>query len=73
MRERRADYIESLAMAYYSSGNIDKAQAEYEKIISASVNRLAYVDCYAQSFYELGKLYEQKGCKSNKEAGAPKP
>ena len=62
-RNRRADYIESLAKAYTASGDIDKAQAEFEKITSTVVDRLSYGDCYARSFYELGKIYEQKSWK----------
>jgi len=62
-RNKSADYIESLAMAYYASGNIDKAQAEYERIISSSSGRSVFGDVYARSFYELGKIYEQKDWK----------
>jgi tetratricopeptide (TPR) repeat protein len=62
-RDKRADYIESLALAYYASGDIDKAQAEYEMIISSSSGRSGFGDVYALSFYELGKIYEQKGWK----------
>ncbi len=62
-RNKRADYVESLAAAYSASGNIDEAQAEYEKITSASAGRFIYGDVYARSFYELGKIYEQKGWK----------
>jgi tetratricopeptide (TPR) repeat protein len=61
--DKRADYIESLAKAYADSGDIDKAQAEYEKITSTVVNRYSYGDVYARSFYELGKIYEQKDWK----------
>jgi tetratricopeptide (TPR) repeat protein/tRNA A-37 threonylcarbamoyl transferase component Bud32 len=61
--DRRADYIESLAKAYAASGDMDKAQAEFEKITSTVVDRYSYGDCYARSFYELGKIYEQKGWK----------
>jgi serine/threonine protein kinase/predicted Zn-dependent protease len=60
-RERRADYIESLARAYYSSGNQDKAQKEYERITSSVSDRIDYGDIYAKSFYMLGRIYEQKG------------
>ena len=62
-RNKRADYVESLAAAYSSSGNIDEAQAEYERITSASAGRIIYGDVYARSFYELGKIYEQKSWK----------
>jgi tetratricopeptide (TPR) repeat protein/tRNA A-37 threonylcarbamoyl transferase component Bud32 len=61
--EKRADYIESLAKAYAASGDIERAQAEFEKITSTSVDRYSYGDVYALSFYELGKIYEQKGWK----------
>ena len=61
--ERRADYIESLAKAYAASGDIDRAQTEFEKITSTVVDRISYGDVYARSFYELGKIYEQKGWK----------
>jgi tetratricopeptide (TPR) repeat protein len=61
--DKRADYVESLAIAYNASGDIDKAQAEYERIVSSSSGRSAFGDVYAQSFYELGKIYEQKGWK----------
>jgi len=61
--DRRADYIESLAKAYAASGDIDRAQAEFEKITSTVVDRYSYGDIYARSFYELGKIYEQKGWK----------
>ena len=62
-RDKSAGYIESLAMAYYASGDIDKAQSEYERITSSSSDRLYFGDVYALSFYALGKIYEQKGWK----------
>jgi serine/threonine protein kinase/Tfp pilus assembly protein PilF len=61
--DKSAVYVESLAMAYYASGNIDKAQKEYERIVSSSSGRSTFGDVYALSFYELGKIYEQKGWK----------
>jgi tetratricopeptide (TPR) repeat protein len=61
--DKSAGYIESLAAAYYASGDIDKAQTEYEKITSSSSDRFAFGDVYALSFYTLGKIYEQKGWK----------
>jgi tetratricopeptide (TPR) repeat protein len=60
---KRADYFESLAKAYAASGDYDKAQMEYEKITAGLVARFDYGDVYARSFYELGKIYEQKGWK----------
>ncbi len=54
-------YIDSLASAYYKSGNSKKAQEQYEKIISLTDGRLGYNDIYAKSFYMLGKIHEQQG------------
>ncbi|NIM58167.1 MAG: protein kinase [Candidatus Aminicenantes bacterium] len=61
--DKSAGHVESLARAYYASGNIDKAQAEYERIVSSSSGRSSFGDVYARSYYELGKIYEQKGWK----------
>jgi tetratricopeptide (TPR) repeat protein len=62
-RNRPTSYVESLAAAYYASGNIDSAQAEYERITTSSSGRIDFGDLYARSFYILGKIYEQKGWK----------
>jgi serine/threonine protein kinase/Tfp pilus assembly protein PilF len=62
-RDKRADYIKSLARAYYALENIDKAQAQYERIISSSSGRSSFGDVYALSYYALGKIYEQKAWK----------
>lgn len=57
-------FIEPLALAYYQSGDLEKAREEYEKIISLTYGRLNYGDIYAKSFYMLGKIYEEKGWKA---------
>jgi serine/threonine protein kinase/predicted Zn-dependent protease len=56
-------FLETLALAYDKSGNIDKAQEQHERIISLIEGRLWHGDVYAKSFYMLGKIYEQKGWK----------
>ena len=56
-----ASFIDSLASAYYKSGDIEKAREEYEKILSLNRGRLFYGDVYAKSFYMLGQIFEQKG------------
>jgi tetratricopeptide (TPR) repeat protein len=53
--------MEPLALAYYKMGDLDKAQEEYEKIISLSRGRIYYGDIYAKSFYMLGKIHEEQG------------
>jgi len=59
--ESYAFYMNYLALAYYESGDLDKAQEEYERITYLTTGRLSYGDIYAKSFYMLGKIYEQKG------------
>jgi len=60
---KRADFIGSLALAYYKAGNLEKARQEYESIASLTTGRDGKGDIYAKSFYMLGKIYEQKGDK----------
>ena len=58
-----AEYIDSLALAYYREGDLEKAEEEYKKIISLTTGRLYYGDIYAKSFFMLGKINEQQGNK----------
>jgi len=53
--------INPLALVYFKSGDIKKAQEEYDKITSLTTGRLWWGDIYAKSFYMLGKIYEQQG------------
>jgi tetratricopeptide (TPR) repeat protein len=57
-------FRQSLAQAYYESGDLEEAQEAYEGIISLPDSILWRGDIYAKSFYMLGKIYEQKGWKS---------
>ncbi len=57
-------FIDSLAIAYYSTGDLEKAREEYEKITELTAGRLYYGDIYTKSFYMLGKIYEQQGNKA---------
>jgi tetratricopeptide (TPR) repeat protein len=50
-----------LALAYYESGDMDKARDEFEEITTLTTGRLSYGDIYAKSFYMLGKIHEQQG------------
>jgi serine/threonine protein kinase/Tfp pilus assembly protein PilF len=73
--EKDASFIDSLALAYYKSGDLEKARETYEKITSLTggrdsfggflygIGRFSYGDIFAKSFYMLGKIYEQKGQK----------
>jgi len=60
---KRADIINSLALAHYKSGNSNKAQENYEWITTLTTGRREYGDIYAKSFYMLGKIHEEKGLK----------
>ncbi len=57
---KRADFINSLALAYHKSGDLEKALGEYERITTLTTGRDNYGDIYAKSFYMLGKIYEQQ-------------
>ncbi len=61
--DQHALFIEPLAAAFYIKGDFEKAQEQYEKILSLTTGRLIFGDIYAKSFYMLGKIYEQKGWK----------
>jgi tetratricopeptide (TPR) repeat protein len=56
-----AYFLESLAAAYYRSGNLDKARAEYSRITNLGWGRFRHGDIYAKSFYMLGTIALQKG------------
>ena len=58
---KHAYFIEPLALAYYKAGDKDKAQEEYERIISLTTGRFYHGDIYAKSFYMLGKIFEEQG------------
>ena len=45
-------------------GDVDNALKNYEKITLLTYSRYDWGDLYARSFYNLGKIYEQKGLKS---------
>jgi tetratricopeptide (TPR) repeat protein len=61
--DSHALFMDPLALAYYKSGNLEKAREEYEGIISLTTGRIFFGDIYAKSFYKLGKIYEQQGHK----------
>jgi tetratricopeptide (TPR) repeat protein/tRNA A-37 threonylcarbamoyl transferase component Bud32 len=56
----RLIYADSLGLAYYKSGDLEKAREEYERIASHTRGRIENSDVYAKSFYMLGKIYEQQ-------------
>jgi tetratricopeptide (TPR) repeat protein len=51
-------HIYPLALAYYKSGNLPKARAEFEKLTSLTAGRWDCGDFYAKGFYWLGKISE---------------
>ena len=59
--DEHAPFYEGLALAFYEAGNLERAREWYEKILSLTSGRLLHGDIYAESFYMLGRIYEQKG------------
>jgi len=57
-------FFSSLGQAYFQDGDLDRAQAEYEKIQSLTLHRMQAGDYYAKSYYWLGKIFQQKGERS---------
>lgn len=53
-------FLGPLALAYYNAGDLEKAEAEYEAIMSLTVGRVGFADIYVKAFYMLGKIYEQQ-------------
>jgi tetratricopeptide (TPR) repeat protein len=56
-----AMYMRALGEAYYRLGDLEKAQAQYEGIGRLTSGRFWWGDLYAESFYMLGKIAEQRG------------
>ena len=54
-------FLESLALAFYRSGDLKKAQEQYENIIALTPGDMFFGDIYTKSFYMLGKIYEEQG------------
>lgn len=59
-----AQFMESLAIAYYRAGDLDKALEQCENIISLTAGGMFYGDIYSKSIYLAGKIYEKKGNKN---------
>ena len=55
-----ARYYQVLASAYYESGDLDSSREAYEKILSLTGGRITLGDVFAQSYYMLGKIYQEK-------------
>jgi tetratricopeptide (TPR) repeat protein len=59
IRNNHALYLDALALAYYRSGDLEKALENYEKITSLTTGRFYFGAIYAKSFYMLGRVYQQ--------------
>jgi len=46
-------------LAYYSSGDLEKAIEQYEKIAALTTGRLYFGNIYAKSYYMLGRIYQR--------------
>jgi tetratricopeptide (TPR) repeat protein len=63
----QALYMDSLALAYYRSGNLEKAAELYENLTKLTTGRLYFGGIYAKCFYTLGRIYQQMGDKTKAE------
>ena len=52
---------DALARAYQKNGELDKAIAEYERLITFDPNREERCLIHPKYYYRVGKLYEEKG------------
>jgi tetratricopeptide (TPR) repeat protein len=56
-----AFYLEPLALAFYKSGDLERAREKYSRITVMTSGRHHNGDIYAKSFYMLGKIAERQG------------
>jgi tetratricopeptide (TPR) repeat protein len=61
---QHAPFLESLALAYFQAGSLNKALDVYEQITALTTGRLYFGDVYAEAFYMLGRICEQQGKKA---------
>jgi tetratricopeptide (TPR) repeat protein len=62
---KRVEFIDPLALAYYRAGDLENALKQCEWITTLTQGRIRYADHYALSFFMLGKIYEQQGNSAN--------
>jgi tetratricopeptide (TPR) repeat protein len=55
---------DTLALAFFKSGDLENAQKAYETIVSLTWGRLSYGDIYAKGFYHLALIDEKLGDKA---------
>jgi serine/threonine protein kinase/Tfp pilus assembly protein PilF len=58
----RVQFKEALARAYAKKGDLDRAIAEYERLVSPGLKK-GNALIHPRYYYSLGKLYEEKGWK----------
>jgi len=54
-------FIAPLAQAAFETGDLEKAQQEYEKLISLTTGRIYNGDFFVKSHYKLGQIFQKKG------------
>jgi tetratricopeptide (TPR) repeat protein len=53
-------FYDSLACAYFETGDLDSAQGQFEAITNMMAAKLAYGDKFTKSYFMLAKIFEQK-------------
>lgn len=54
-------FYDSLACAYFETGDLDSAQGQFEAIANMMTAKLSYGDLVARSYFMLAKIFDQKG------------
>jgi tetratricopeptide (TPR) repeat protein/predicted Ser/Thr protein kinase len=62
--EKDAEFIGTLAEAYFRAGDLPRAREQYEKITMLTTGRWGCDDIFARSFYYLGRIDEKLGDKA---------
>jgi len=62
--QKSAWFLDTLALAYFRSGDVEKAREKYEHITVLTSGRSDYGDIYARAFYMLGQVFEKQGDKA---------
>jgi len=60
----RALFIYSLGRVYWETGELGKAQKQFEEILGLTSGRIYFGDVYAKSLFKLGDIFERRNMKS---------
>jgi serine/threonine protein kinase/Tfp pilus assembly protein PilF len=56
-------FSNAMGSTFFEKKDFKNALTQYERVTQLPVGRSRYADIYAKAFYQLGKIYQQKGWK----------